>query len=167
MSIEKREVIIYKNPDGVSELAVHLENEDVWLTQKQLVALYQAAKSTISEHVKNIYTDKELLPEATVRKIRTVQQEGDRNVSRELEYYNLDMIIALGYRINSKIATHFRQWATQRLKEYIVKGFTMNYERLKNPGGGNYWKELLDRIREIRSSEKVMYHKKLSSVNLG
>lgn len=102
-----------------------------------------------------------MIPEATVRKIRTVQTEGSREVSRELDYYNLDMIIALGYRINSKIATRFRQWATQRLKEYIVKGFAMDDDRLKGLGGGNYWKELLDRIRDIRSSEKVMYRQVL------
>lgn len=161
MSKESREIIIYKSADGVAELSVHLENEDVWLTQKQLVELYQTAKSTVSEHIKNIYADEELSPEATVRKIRTVQQEGTREVTRNLDYYNLDMIIALGYRINSKIATRFRQWATTRLKEYIIKGFTMDDERLKNLGGGNYWKELLDRIRDIRSSEKVMYRQVL------
>lgn len=161
MSKNHSDVIIYKSADGLAQLAVHLENEDVWLTQKQLVELYQTAKSTVSEHIKNIYTDEELTPEATVRKIRTVQKEGNREVSRALDYYNLDMIIALGYRINSKIATRFRQWATQRLKEYIVKGFTMDDERLKNLGGGNYWKELLDRIRNIRSSEKVMYRQVL------
>jgi len=161
MSKEKREVIIYKSPDGLSNLSVQLEDETVWLTQKQLVELYQTAKSTVSEHIKNIYSDEELTPDATVRKIRTVQIEGDREVSRELDYYNLDMIIALGYRINSKIATQFRQWATLRLKEYIVKGFTIDDERLKNLGGGNYWKELLDRIRDIRSSEKVMYRQVL------
>ncbi len=161
MSKLAKEVIIYRSADGISELSVHLENEDVWLTQKQLVELYQTAKSTVSEHIKNIYHDEELTPEATVRKIRTVQKEGNREVSRELDYYNLDMIIALGYRINSKIATRFRQWATSRLKEYIVKGFTMDDERLKNLGGGNYWKELLDRIRDIRSSEKVMYRQVL------
>lgn len=151
------ELILYTTEDGVTKLNVQLEDETVWLTQKQLVELYQAAKSTISEHIKNIYADEELTPESTVRKIRTVQMEGNREVSRELDYYNLDMIIALGYRINSKIATRFRQWATQRLKEYIVKGFTMDDDRLKGLGGGNYWKELLDRIRDIRSSEKVMY----------
>ncbi len=155
------EVIIYKSDDGESELSVQLENEDVWLTQKQLVELYQAAKSTVSEHIKNIYSDEELTPDATVRKIRTVQVEGNREVSRELDYYNLDMIIALGYRVNSKVATRFRQWATTRLKEYIIKGFTMDDERLKSLGGGNYWKELLNRIRDIRSSEKVMYRQVL------
>lgn len=151
------ELILYTTEDGVTKVSVQLEDETVWLTQKQLVELYQTAKSTVSEHIKNIYADEELIPEATVRKIRTVQMEGTREVSRELDYYNLDMIIALGYRINSKIATRFRQWATQRLKEYIVKGFTIDDERLKGLGGGNYWKELLDRIRDIRSSEKVMY----------
>jgi len=161
MSKENREVVIYKSTDGLAEFAVYLENEDVWLTQKQLTELYQAAKSTVSEHIKNIYDSEELSPEATVRKIRTVQKEGTREVTRNLDYYNLDMIIALGYRINSKVATSFRQWATARLKEYIIKGFTMDDERLKSLGGGNYWKELLNRIRDIRSSEKVMYRQVL------
>ena len=155
------EIVIYTTEDGIIKINVQLDNETVWLTQKQLVELYQTAKSTVSEHIKNIYTDEELTPDATVRKIRTVQNEGKREVERALDYYNLDMIIALGYRINSKIATQFRIWATQRLKEYIVKGFTMDDERLKNLGGGNYWKELLGRIRDIRSSEKVMYRQVL------
>ena len=155
------EIILYTTEDGIIKINVQLDNETVWLTQKQLVELYQTAKSTVSEHIKNIYTDEELTPDATVRKIRTVQNEGKREVERALDYYNLDMIIALGYRINSKIATKFRIWATQRLKEYIVKGFTMDDERLKNLGGGGYWKELLDRIRDIRSSEKVMYRQVL------
>lgn len=155
------EIILYTTKDGLTKIDVQLEDETVWLTQKQLVELYQASKSTVSEHIKNIFADDELMPEATVRKIRTVQLEGTREVARELDYYNLDMIIALGYRINSKIATGFRQWATSRLREYIVKGFTMDDERLKNLGGGNYWKELLDRIRDIRSSEKVMYRQVL------
>lgn len=161
MSNVSQDIIIYKTEDGLSEFSVHLENETAWLTQKQLVELYRTTKSTVSEHIKNIFDEEELTAEATVRKIRTVQREGKRDVIRNLEYYNLDMIIALGYRINSKIATRFRQWATMRLKEYIVKGFTMNDERLKNLGGGNYWKELLDRIRDIRSSEKVMYRQVL------
>lgn len=161
MQGKNSDVLIYKSVEGNMGLSVRLENEDVWLTQKQLVELYQAAKSTISEHIKNIYAEEELDPVSTVRKIRTVQKEGAREVSRELEHYNLDMIIALGYRVNSKIATSFRQWATQRLKEYIVKGFTMDDDRLKNLGGGSYWKELLDRIHEIRSSEKVMYRQVL------
>jgi len=155
------ELILYTTADGVTKLSVQLEDETVWLTQKQMVELYQTAKSTISEHIKNIYADEELTPEATVRKIRTVQKEGSREVARELDYYNLDMIIALGYRINPKIATRFRQWATQRLKEYIVKGFTIDDDRLKGLGGGNYWKELMERIRDIRSSEKVMYRQVL------
>jgi hypothetical protein len=161
MNTNANNSIIYKNVDGTKKFSVHLENEDVWLTQKQLTELYQTAKSNVSNHIKNIYTEEELTAKATVRKIRTVQKEGNRDVSRDLEYYNLDMIIALGYRINSKIATHFRIWATQRLKEYIVKGFTMDDDRLKNLGGGSYWKELLDRIRDIRSSEKVMYRQVL------
>ena len=155
------EITLYTTEDGITKINVQLENETVWLTQKQLVELYQTAKSTVSEHIKNIYTDEELTPDATVRKIRTVQNEGKREVERALDYYNLDMIIALGYRINSKIATKFRIWATQRLKEYIVKGFTMDDERLKNLGGGNYWKELLHRIRDIRASEKVFYRQVL------
>ena len=155
------EIILFRTEDGITKINVQLENETVWLTQKQLVELYQTAKSTVSEHIKNIYTDEELTPDATVRKIRTVQNEGKREVERALDYYNLDMIIALGYRINSKIATQFRIWATQRLKEYIVKGFTMDDERLKNLGGGGYWKELLHRIRDIRASEKVFYRQVL------
>lgn len=155
------EIILYTTDDGLTKINVQLEDETVWMTQKQLVELYQTSKSTVSEHIKNIFGDEELNQEATVRKIRTVQQEGGREVSRELDYYNLDMVIALGYRINSKIATRFRQWATQRLKEYIVKGFAMDDDRLKNLGGGNYWKELLNRIRDIRSSEKVMYRQVL------
>lgn len=161
MKKDNKDVIIYSRDDGLSELYVKLENEDVWLTQKQLVELYQASKSTVSEHIKNIYVEEELTRGATVREIRTVQKEGNREVSRNIDYYNLDMIIALGYRINSKVATRFRQWATLRLREYIVKGFTMDDERLKNLGGGNHWKELLDRIRDIRSSEKVMYRQVL------
>lgn len=154
-------VIIYNDDNQQVRVEARFEDENVWLTQRQIVELFQTAKSTVSEHIKNIYNDGELLPEATVRKIRTVQQEGSRNVSRELEYYNLDMIISLGYRINSKIATQFRIWATSILKEYLKKGFVLNDDRLKNLGGGNYWKELLDRIRDIRSSEKVMYRQVL------
>ena len=156
-----KKFILYTAPSGEVRVDVLLQNESVWLTQKAIAELFGVVKSTISEHLSNIYESNELELYATVRKIRTVQTEGNREVSRELEYYNLDMIIALGYRINSKIATHFRQWATSRLKEYIVKGFTMDDERLKNLGASNYWKELLDRIRDIRSSEKVMYRQVL------
>ena len=113
------------------------------------------------EHIQHIYEDGELEESATCRKFRQVRQEGSRMVERELPYYNLDMIISLGYRVRSRVATHFRKWATERLKEYIIKGFAMDDERLKQLGGGNYWKELLDRIRDIRSSEKVMYRQVL------
>ena len=122
--------------------------------------LYQTSRTNIVEHIKHIYEEEELDADSTCRKIRQVQQEGNRNVSREIPFYNLDMIISLGYRIKSKIATQFRQWATKRLNEYIRKGFTMDDERLKQ-AGGDYWKELLARIRDIRSSEKVMYRQVL------
>ncbi|OCG35892.1 MULTISPECIES: virulence RhuM family protein [unclassified Gilliamella] len=154
-------ILIYHDNNQQIRVEARFENENIWLTQRQIVELFQTAKSTLSEHIKNIYADGELLPEATVRKIRTVQKEGSRNVTRELEYYNLDMIISLGYRINSKIATQFRTWATSILKEYLKKGFVLNDDRLKNLGGNSYWKELLDRIRDIRSSEKVMYRQVL------
>ena len=134
---------------------VKLEEETLWLTQAQMCELYQTSKSNVSEHIKHIFEEEELTKEATVRKFRIVQMEGSRNVEREVEHYNLDMIIALGYRIRSIIATRFRQWATERLKEYIVKGFTLDDERLKKLGGGSYWKELLERIRDIRATEKI------------
>ena len=120
-------IIIYENKDGKSPISVRIEGETVWLTQLQLVELFQSSKANISEHIKNIFTENELLPESTVRKFRTVQKEGDREVSRDIEYYNLDLIISLGYRVKSSIATRFRQWATARLREYIVKGFTIDY----------------------------------------
>ncbi len=157
----QNQIIIYEGDDGESRIEVRLESETVWLTQIQLVDLFLSSKANVSEHIKNIYTEQELSPQATVRKFRTVQKEGNREVSRNIEHYNLDMIISLGYRIKSSIATRFRQWATARLREYIVKGFTMDDERLKEAGGGNYWKELLERIRDIRSSEKVMYRQVL------
>lgn len=155
------EIIIYETDDGLTKIDVKMVDETVWLTQAQLVELYHTSKSNVSEHIKNIFTDGELDETATVRKFRTVQNEGGREIERELTYYNLDMILSLGYRIKSGIATRFRQWATARLKEYMIKGFTMDDERLKNLGGGSYWKELLDRIRDIRSSEKVMYRQVL------
>jgi hypothetical protein len=129
-----------------------LENETVWLSQAQLVELYQTSKSNVSEHIKNIFTEGELVKDSVVRKFRTTASDGK---NYDVEYYNLDMIISLGYRIKSSIATQFRIWATERLKEYLIKGFTMDDERLKQNGGGNYWKELLERIRDIRPSEKV------------
>ena len=142
------EVIIYQTDEGDTKIDVRFVDEPVWLTQAQSVELFQSSKANISEHIKNIYDEGELDEESTVRKFRTVQIEGDRSVTRNIVHYNLDMIISLGYRVKSKIATHFRKWATERLKEYMIKGFTMDDERLKNLGGGNYWKELLDRIRQ-------------------
>ncbi len=158
---EKGNIIIYQSDDGKIQLEVRLENETVWLTQQQMGELYGSSRTNIVEHIKHIYEEGELDEKATSRKIRQVRQEGIRKVAREISYYNLDMIISLGYRIHSIIATRFRQWATERLHEYIIKGFTMDDERLKNLGGGSYWKELLDRIRDIRSSEKVLYRQVL------
>lgn len=157
----KGDIVIYRSENGDTKIDVHFQDETVWLTQAQLCELYQSSKANVSEHIKNIFEEGELEEGSTVRKFRTVQTEGDRSVSRELTYYNLDMIISLGYRIKSSIATQFRRWATKRLKEYMIKGFTVDDERLKNLGGGNYWHELLDRIRDIRSSEKVMYRQVL------
>lgn len=154
-------VIIYESDDGSLKIQVMLENETVWLSQQQLANLYQTSRTNIVEHIRNIYKEKELAKEATCRNFRQVRNEGKRQVKREIPFYNLNLIISLGYRVRSKTATRFRQWATQRLKEYVVKGFTMDDERLKNLGGGNYWKELLDRIRDIRSSEKVLYRQVL------
>lgn len=157
----QNKIIIYEGDDGQSRIEVRFEGETVWLSQAQLVELFQSSKANISEHIKNIYTEKELTPEATVRNFRTVQKEGNREVSRDVEHYNLDLIISLGYRIKSGVATSFRQWATARLSEYLIQGFTMNDEFLKNNGGGVYWKKLLARIRDIRSSEKILYRQVL------
>ena len=154
-------IIVYVDDNGKPQVDVRFQDETVWLTQAQLVDLYKSSKANVSEHIKNIFDEGELDPAATVRKFRTVRTEGDRQVERELEYYNLDMIISLGYRIKSNIATKFRIWATDRLREYIIKGFAIDSERLKNLGGGNHWKELLDEIRDIRSSEKVLYRQVL------
>src|SRR3989344_5617278 len=159
--LPENQIIIYEGDDGMSHIEVRFEGETVWLTRAQLVELFESSKANISEHIKNIYTEKELIPEATVRKFRTVQKEGNREVSRDIEHYNLDLIISLGYRVKSHVATRFRIWATARLRDYIVKGFTIDSDRLKNLGGGNYWKELLDEIRDIRSSEKVLYRQVL------
>lgn len=158
---EQNQIVIYTGEDGQSRLEVKFQGETVWLTQAQLVDLFQSSKANISEHIKNIFLEGELDSDSTVRKFRTVQKEGNRDVMREVEHYNLDLIISLGYRVKSKIATQFRIWATQHLKEYITKGFTIDSEKLKNLGGGNYWKELLDQIRDIRSSEKVLYRQVL------
>ncbi len=158
---QKGNIIIYQSDNGINKIDVRLEDENVWLSQQQMAELYQSSRTNVVEHIKNIYKEGELDKNATCRNFRQVRLEGTRNVQREIPFYNLDMIISLGYRIKSSIATKFRIWASQRLKEYIVKGFTMDDDRLKNLGGGNYWKELLNRIRDIRSSEKVMYRQVL------
>ena len=155
------EIIIYQTEDGLTKLDVRMEDETVWLTQQQMAELFQTSRTNVVDHIKNIYKEGELDENSTCRKFRQVRMEGNRQVTRELPFYNLDMIISLGYRVKSSTATHFRKWATQRLKEYIIKGFTIDDERLKGNGGGNYWKELLDRIRDIRSSEKVLYRQVL------
>ena len=155
------EIIVYQAADGLTRVDVRFEGDTVWLTQAQLVDLYHSSKANISEHIKHILEEGELTEEATVRKFRTVQMEGSRQVSREISHYNLDMIIAIGYRVRTPVGTQFRQWATARLKEYMVKGFTLDDERLKGNAGGSYWKELLARIRDIRSSEKMLYRQVL------
>ena len=157
----KGDIIIYQTDDGLTKIDVKVENETVWLSQQQMADLYNTTKQNISLHIKNIFYEEELDEDSTVKEFLTVQKEGNRSVERKVKYYNLDMIISLGYRIKSKIATNFRRWATERLKEYMIKGFTMDDERLKGNGGGNYWKELLARIKDIRSSEKVLYRQVL------
>lgn len=152
------EIILYQTEDGLTKIDVRFEDETVWLTQAQLCDLYQTSKSNISEHIKHIFAEGELEESQVVRKFRTTAADGK---SYNMSFYNLDMIISLGYRVRSLTATRFRQWATARLKEYMIKGFVLDDERLKGHGGGDYWKELLDRIRDIRSSEKVMYRQVL------
>lgn len=155
------EIVIYQAEDGLTKVECRFVDETVWLTQQQMAELFHTSRSNIVEHVSHIYEEGELDEVSTCRKFRQVRLEGSRHVTRELPFYNLDMIISLGYRVKSLIATQFRRWATERLKEYMIKGFTMDDERLKNLGGGNYWRELLERIRDIRSSEKVMYRQVL------
>ena len=155
------EIIVYQAADGLTRVDVRFEGDTVWLTQAQLVDLYHSSKANISEHIKHILEEGELEKDRVVRKFRTVQMEGSRQVSREISHYNLDMIIAIGYRVRTPVGTQFRQWATARLKEYMVKGFTLDDERLKGNAGGSYWKELLARIRDIRSSEKMLYRQVL------
>ncbi|MCI9642155.1 MAG: virulence RhuM family protein [Eubacterium sp.] len=155
------EIVIYQTDDGDTKIDVRFVDETVWLTQQQMAELFHSSRTNIVEHIQHIYDEGELDEISTCRNFRQVRTEGNRQVVRELPYYNLDMIISLGYRVKSIVATNFRRWATERLKEYMIKGFTMDDERLKNLGGGNYWKELLDRIRDIRSSEKVMYRQVL------
>ena len=155
------EMIIYQDDSGTTNLEVKLENETLWLSQKQLSELFDVTTATINEHIKNIYYEKELEKDSTIRKFLIVQQEGTRNVKRDIEHYNLDIIISVGYRVKSNIATRFRQWATARIKEYIIKGFAMNDERLKQIKhfGKDYFDEQLERIREIRASERRFYQK--------
>ncbi len=162
MDTSKGELIVYQSEDGDVKLDVRLEDESVWLTQPLMARLFQTTQQNISQHILNIYEEGELTPEATHKKFLSVRQEGDRQIRRRLDHYNLDMIISVGYRVKSLIATRFRIWATQRLKEYIVKGFTMDDERLKNPPvkGScvpDYFDEMLERIRDIRASERRMY----------
>lgn len=155
------EIIIYQSEDGLTHIDVKLEDETIWLTQQQMAELFQTSRTNVVEHIGNIYSEGELDQNSTCREFRQVRKEGKREVARQIPHYNLDMIISLGYRIKSFVATRFRIWATERLKEYMLKGFTIDDARLKELGGGNYWKELLDRIRDIRSSEKVMYRQVL------
>lgn len=159
--MDKGQVILYQTPDGESKIEVRLENDTVWLSADQMAELFQRNKSTISRHVKNVLEDGELEEASTVAFFATVQNEGDRKVERKIAFYNLDMIISVGYRVHSHRGVQFRIWATKVLKEYIVKGFAMNDDLLKRAGGGNYFDELLARIRDIRSSEKVFYRKVL------
>jgi len=153
------EILIYQNPDGNIKIDVRLQEETVWLTQSQMGQLFGKDKRTISEHISNIFNEGELEKSSTVRKFRTVQTEGNREVERELDHYNLDIIISVGYRVKSVQGTQFRIWATQRLKEYIIKGFTLNDDRFKSGSSMNYFNELQNRIREIRLSEKFFYQK--------
>jgi hypothetical protein len=157
----KTEILLYQTDDGRVRIETRMQDETVWLTLNQMAELFGVDKSGISRHLKNIYETGELERAATVAKFTTVQNEGARSVTRELEYFNLDAIISVGYRVNSIRGTHFRIWATKLLREYIIKGFTMDDERLKNAGGGIYFDELLARIRDIRSSEKVFWRKVL------
>ena len=152
-------IILYQTEDGKSRIEVTLCNDTVWLTTDQMAELFQRNKSTISRHIKNVFEDGELNPDSTVAFFATVQNEGNRSVERNLAYYNLDMIISVGYRVKSHRGVQFRIWATNILREYLVKGFAMNDDLLKRAGGGNYFDELLSRIRDIRSSEKVFYRK--------
>ena len=159
--MDKGQFLLYQTPDGDSQIEVKLQDDTVWLSLDQMAELFQRNKSTISRHIKNVLEDGELQEEATIANFATVQNEGTRKVERAIAYYNLDMIISVGYRVHSYRGVQFRVWATNVLKEYIVKGFAMNDDLLKRAGGGNYFDELLARIRDIRSSEKVFYRKVL------
>jgi hypothetical protein len=157
--MNKSEIIIYQNPDGNIKIDVRLEEETVWLTQDQMATLFGKSRSTVAEHISNVFEEGELDQNPTCRKFRQVRQEGDRKVEREIDHYNLDVIISVGYRVKSTQGTQFRIWATQRLKEYIIKGFTLNDDRFKKGNSMNYFNELQERIREIRLSERFFYQK--------
>jgi len=161
MSEGRGEILLYPSEDGRTRVDVRVEDGSVWLSQRQLAELYQKDVRTISEHIRNIFDEGELQSGATIRNFRIVQIEGSREVAREVELYNLDVILAVGYRVKSARGTQFRQWATERLREYAIKGFTMDDERLKRGGTGDYFDELLDRIRDIRASERLFYQKVL------
>ena len=155
------EIIIYQADDGQTKIDVRFEEETLWLTQQQMAELFHSSRTNVVEHIRHIYAEGELDESSTCRKFRQVQKEGVRNITRELPFYNLDMIISLGYRVKSIVATRFRRWATEQLKEYLKKGFLLDEQRLKELGGGKYWHELLNRIRDIRSSEKAIYRQVL------
>ena len=159
--IPKTDIIIYVTEDGLAKVEATFDQDTVWISLDQMAELFQRDKSTISRHIKNVFLEGELIQSATVANFATVQNEGERQVERQITYYNLDVIISVGYRVKSVRGTQFRIWATGILKEYMKKGFAIDDDRLKGIGGGNYWKELLDRIRDIRSSEKVLYRQVL------
>ncbi len=157
--MDKGQFLLYQTPDGESKIEVKLQDDTVWLSLDQMAELFQRNKSTISRHIKNVLEEGELLADSTIANFATVQNEGKRHVERQITYYNLDMIISVGYRVHSYRGVQFRIWATKVLKDYIVKGVALNDDLLKRAGGGNYFDELLARIRDIRSSEKVFYRK--------
>ncbi len=158
MGSKDTEIIMYRSEDGTTKIDVRMQDETVWLSQAQMVELFQSSKANISEHIKNIFVEGELIENSVVRNFRTTAADGK---NYNVKHYNLDVIISVGYRVKSLRGTQFRIWATERLREYLIKGFTMNDDLLKKAGGGNYWKELLERIRDIRSSEKVFYRQLL------
>ncbi len=155
------DILLYESQEGRLRLEVRLQDETLWLTQLQLAELFQTTQQNVSQHIRNIYEEGELEPAATHKKFLSVRREGSRDVRRQRDFYNLDVIISVGYRVKSALATRFRIWATERLKEYIVKGFALDDQRLKEPDGGRYFEELLARIRDIRASEKVFWRKVL------
>ena len=157
--LENTQFLLYASIDGKIKVETRMQDQTVWLSQMQMAELFQTTQQNISLHIQNVYDSQELSLEATHKKYLSVQKEGNRNIQRNIDFYNLDVIISVGYRVNSIRGTQFRIWATDRLREYIIKGFTMDDERLKNVGNGNYFDEILARIRDIRSSEKVFWRK--------